>query len=61
MGFEMCGKLPKVDVGFSLILTPTTKKMVRVSQMTQISCQILLATFFLIDKLEKLLQTVRKV
>ena len=28
MGFKMCEKLSKVDVWFSLILTPTTKKMV---------------------------------
>ena len=31
MGFKMCEKLSKVDVWFSLILTPTTKKMVPLS------------------------------
>ena len=31
MGFKMCEKLSKVDAWFSLILTPTTKKMVPLS------------------------------
>ena len=31
-GFEMRGKLPKVDIRFSLIKTPTIEKMVLVSR-----------------------------
>ena len=61
MGFKMCEKLSKVDVWFSLILTPTTKKMVPLSLKWPKFCIIFLGHIFATKKLKKLRQTAGKV